>query len=364
MVGPMALTFEYPEHPSFLADDVIAGVCADPGFGKVFTDHMAVANWTKEAGWHSDRLAEYAPVTMDPAGAVFHYAQAIFEGLKAYRHADGSVWLFRPDANAARFVNSAERLALPELPVEDFVTSLRQLVTLDARWVPGGEEQSLYLRPFMMAAENFLGVRAAHSVVYAVIASPVGAYFASGVAPVDIWISTQYARVATGGTGAAKCGGNYAASLLPQELAYQKGCSQVLFLDAEERRWIEELGGMNFFMITDNDELITPELNGNILPGITRDSLLKVAPEMGLTPVERRISLEEVINGITEGGIRELFACGTAAVITPIRSLRDDDNEYVLDTEQATHTIPLRNHLLDIQYGRIADKHGWMQQVC
>ncbi len=351
-------------NPSYLADDVIAGMCANPGFGQVFTDHMAVASWARDTGWYNDRLVGYAPVSLDPGGAVFHYAQEVFEGLKAYRHDDGSVWLFRPDANGARFANSARRLALPELPVSDFVTSVRQLVTLDARWVPGGAEQSLYLRPFMMASEVFLGVRPARSVVYAVIASPVGSYFAGGVSPVDIWVSTEYSRVAAGGTGAAKCGGNYAASLLPQELAGTHGCSQVLFLDAAERRWIEELGGMNFFMITRHDELVTPELNGNILPGVTRDSLLKVAQTLGLTPVERPISLEEVLQGIRSGDIRELFACGTAAVITPIRSLCTDSEQFVIDTAAATHTIPLRDHLLDIQYGRVPDEHGWMQRVC
>lgn len=360
----MALTFDFPEHPSYLGDDVIESIWADPGFGSYFTDHMALANWSKEQGWHADRLVAYSPLAMDPANAVYHYAQEIFEGLKAYRHADGSVWLFRPEANARRFEQSAHRLALPQLPAEDFITSVRQLVSLDARWVPGGVEQSLYLRPFMISSENFLGVRPAHSVLYAVIASPVGSYFTGGVAPVDIWISTEYSRVANGGTGAAKCGGNYAASLLPQELAYQQGCSQVLFVDAAERRWVEELGGMNLFMITTNNELVTPELNGNILPGVTRDSLLTVAAELGLTPLERRISLEEVLSGIDSGAIREIFACGTAAVITPIRSLKDEYGEHIIDVDNATHTIALRNHLLDIQYGRIGDQHGWMQQVC
>ncbi|MGB3953863.1 MAG: branched-chain amino acid aminotransferase [Brooklawnia sp.] len=360
----MALTFDHPEAPSYLGDDVIAEISRDPGFGSYFTDHMAVADWNQQTGWHGDRLVDYAPVAMEPAGAVYHYAQSIFEGLKAYRHADGSVWLFRPDANAARFERSAFRLALPQLPAEDFITSVRQLVALDQRWVPGGVEQSLYLRPFMMASENFLGVRPAQSVIYVVIASPVGAYFTSGVAPVDIWVSTQYSRVATGGTGAAKCGGNYAASLLPQELAYEQGCSQVLFVDAAERRWVEELGGMNFFMITADDQLVTPDLNGNILPGVTRDSLLTVAPELGLRPVERPIELAEVLRGIEDGGVRELFACGTAAVITPIRSLKHEGRQYVIDVDKATHTIPLREHLLDIQYGRTPDTRGWMQQVC
>ena len=360
----MPLTFDLPDQPRYMGDDAIAGIWQNPGFGSYFTDHMAVANWDRQTGWHNDRIVDYAPVAMDPAGAVYHYAQEIFEGLKAYRHADGTVWLFRPQANAARFERSAHRLALPELPAEDFVTSVRRLVEIERRWVPGGEEQSLYLRPFMMASENFLGVRPAHSVLYVVIASPVGAYFTGGVAPVDIWVSTQYSRVANGGTGSAKCGGNYAASLLPQELAYAQGCSQVLFVDAAERRWVEELGGMNFFMITTDNQLATPDLNGNILPGVTRDSLLAVAPELGLTQHELPIELTEVLTRIEDGSVRELFACGTAAVITPIRSLKHEGREYAIDVDKATHTIPLREHLLDIQYGRIADTRGWMQRVC
>ena len=360
----MTLEFTRTEHPHPVSETRRAEILAAPGFGQFMTDHMVRATWSEGEGWHSGELTAYGNISISPAASVLHYAPEIFEGLKAYRHADGSVWLFRPEANAKRFENSAHRLALPALPAEDFITSVRQLTALDARWVPGGAEQSLYLRPFMMASENFLGVRPAHSVLYAVIASPVGSYFAGGVAPVDIWISTEYSRVATGGTGSAKCGGNYAASLLPQELAYAQGCSQVLFVDAASKRWIEELGGMNFFMITADDELVTPELNGNILPGVTRDSLLTVAPDLGLKPIERPISLEEVTTGITTGAIRELFACGTAAVITPIRSLKNESSEYIIDVDKATHTIPLRNHLLDIQYGRIADSHGWMQQVC
>ncbi|MDI9627288.1 MAG: branched-chain amino acid aminotransferase [Acidobacteriota bacterium] len=360
----MPLTFDPPNQPKYSGDDVITSIWQDPGFGSYFTDHMAVADWDRQVGWHNDRIVDYAPVALDPAGAVYHYAQEVFEGLKAYRHADGSIWLFRPEANAARFERSAHRLALPELPADDFVTSVHRLVEIERRWVPGGEEQSLYLRPFMMASENFLGVRPAQSVLYVVIASPVGAYFTGGVAPVDIWVSTEYSRVANGGTGAAKCGGNYAASLLPQELAHENGCSQVLFVDAAERRWVEELGGMNFFMITTDNQLVTPNLNGNILPGVTRDSLLTVAPELGLTPVERPIELSEVLTRIGDGSVRELFACGTAAVITPIRSLKHEGREYIIDVDKATHTIPLREHLLDIQYGRSADTRGWMRRVC
>lgn len=357
------LHFEIPSEPHHLDGNTIAELCQDPGFGSYFTDHMVVIDWTAEAGWQNARVSPYGPLAMDPASAVYHYAQEVFEGLKAYRHADGSVWLFRPERNAARFFDSARRLALPELPVEDFVASVRALVEVDECWTPSGEEQSLYLRPFMMAAENYFGVRPARTAIYVVIASPVGSYFSGGVSPVDIWISTEFSRVANGGTGAAKCGGNYAASLIAQEVAYQQGCSQVLFTDNAEHRWIEELGGMNFFMVTSNNEVVTPELNGNILPGVTRDSLLQIAPDLDLVPVERRISLDEVIQGVNDGFVTELFACGTAAVITPIRSLKDDNGEYVLAPVADSRALVLRQRLLDIQYGRVADSHDWMQQV-
>lgn len=360
----MSLTFELPESPSYLADDVIAQINVNPGFGEYFTDHMAVADWQVDKGWFNDRVVDYGPTTLDPAGAIYHYAQEIFEGLKAYRRADDSIWLFRPEANAQRFANSARRLALPVLDPADFLTSVRQLVELDQRWVSATEEHSLYIRPFMIANENFLGVRPARSVSYCVICSPVGSYFSGGVHPVNIWVSTEYSRVANGGTGSAKCGGNYAASLLPQELAYQQGCEQVLFVDNAERRWIEELGGMNFCVITSDNELITPNLNGNILPGVTRDSLLTLAPSMGLSVQERPLALSEVYQGIDQGTIREAFACGTAAVLTPIASLQDEQGVHALDMDAATHTIPLRERLLDIQYGRAEDVHGWTQRVC
>ena len=358
------MSFPFPDECTFLTDDVIASIHENPGFGQYFTDHMAVAEWSADHGWHSDRIVDYAPMTMEPSSAVYHYAQEIFEGMKAYRHADGSVWLFRPRANAERFVSSAQRMALPVIDPDDFVQACHQLVACDSRWVPTGEkEDSLYLRPFMMACENYLGVRPARSVIFTVIASPVGPYFAHGVRPVDIWISTRYSRVAPGGTGAAKCGGNYAASMVAQQEATEHSCNQVLFVDAVEKRWIEELGGMNFFMITSNDELITPELNGNILPGITRDSLLTIAPKIGLSPVERKISTDEVIKGLESGAITEMFACGTAAVINPIGALKDERGLYQPSEARYEKTVELRNYLLDIQYGRREDSYGWMHRV-
>ena len=361
----MALQFPAPAAPTFTSDEAIAAINADPGFGVYFTDHMAVATWTKDEGWHDGKVVPYGPFDFGAGGAVYHYAQEIFEGLKAYRHADGSVWLFRPEANAARMVRSAQRLALPELPVEDFVAGVRALVALDARWVPGGAEQSLYLRPFMLAAEEFVGVRAAARVVFCVIASPVGAYFHNGVQPVDIWVCHDASRVATGGTGEAKCGGNYAASMLPQQVAYDHGCSQVLFLDAATRTRVEELGGMNLGFITAAGELVTPELNGNILAGITRNSLLTIAPRLGLVPVERAVLIEDVFAGIEDGSILEVFACGTAAAVTPIGLLRDEFGDHRLPPPGAdSKVLALREYLVGIQYGRRADEFGWMQRVC
>jgi len=361
----MALPFPAPADPTFTSDDAIAAINADPGFGVHFTDHMALATWNAGQGWHDGTVVAYGPFGFGAGGAVYHYAQEIFEGLKAYRHADGSIWLFRPEANATRMAGSARRLAMPELPVEDFVAGVRALVALDARWVPSGAEQSLYVRPFMLAAEEFVGVRPANQVAFCVIASPVGAYFPGGVKPVDIWVCHDASRVATGGTGEAKCGGNYAASMLPQQVAYDHGCSQVLFLDAATRTRVEELGGMNFGYITAAGELVTPELNGNILAGITRSSLLRIAPRLGLTPIERAVLIEDVFAGIEDGTISEVFACGTAAVVTPIGLLRDEFGDHRLPVPGAdSKVLALREYLVDIQYGRRADEFGWMQRVC
>jgi branched-chain amino acid aminotransferase len=329
-----------------------------------FTDHMAVATWTAADGWHDSAIVPYGPFSLDPATAVLHYAQEVFEGLKAYRHEDGTVWTFRADRNAERMASSARRLALPSLPADDFLCSIEELVAADVAWVPTAPEQSLYLRPFMFATEAFLGVRPAKRVTYCCIASPAGPYFASGLKPVSIWISTSYSRAAPGGTGAAKCGGNYAASLLPQQQAAEHGCDQVMFADAAEHRWLEELGGMNVYLITTDNELITPELTGSILEGVTRDSILALAAEFGLTPVERRVAITELLDGIASGKVTELFACGTAAVATPIGTLHDDAGSYQVSSgESGETTLAIRQRLLDIQYGRAEDKHGWLRRV-
>jgi branched-chain amino acid aminotransferase len=365
----VSLSFELRHNPRPRADAEREAILADPGFGLHFTDHMAVATWTAADGWHDSAIVPYGPFTLDPATAVLHYAQEVFEGLKAYRHADGTVWSFRADQNAARMARSAERLALPVLKPEDFLASIDALVAADAAWVPAASrgtdrEQSLYLRPFMFASEAFLGVRPAKRVTYCCIASPAGPYFASGVRPVKIWISTTYTRAAPGGTGAAKCGGNYAASLIAQQEAATQECDQVMFADAAEHRWIEELGGMNVYVVTTDQELITPELTGSILEGVTRDSILTLAKEFGLTPVERRIGVDELLQGIGSGLVSEVFACGTAAVITPIGELRNDTGSYLIGGGEAGETTAaLRKNLLDLQYGRAADTHGWLRRI-
>jgi branched-chain amino acid aminotransferase len=342
-----------------------AEILADPGFGKHFTDHMVTATWTPDAGWHDGALVPYGPIQLDPAAAVLHYAQEIFEGLKAYRHADGTVWAFRPEANAERFARSARRLALPELSVEDFLAAIDLLVRTDLDWVPTGEEQSLYLRPFMFAREAFLGVRPAHDIAFTLIACPVGSYFSGGIKPVSIWLSTTYTRAALGGTGAAKCGGNYAASLAAQLEASANGCDQVCFLDAVERTWVEELGGMNLYFVHRDGRLVTPELTGSILEGVTRSSILTLAKEQGLDVEERRVHIDEWRSGVVSGEISEVFACGTAAVITPVGQLVWDGGSVESPTGSGTGEVTgrLRQALVDIQWGRAGDTHGWLRRL-
>lgn len=360
----MSLSFQLHRNASPAAAEHVARVHADPGFGDYFTDHMAVATWTKADGWGDDEIKPYGPFLIDPATAVLHYAQEVFEGLKAYRHADGSIHLFRPAANARRFQTSAARMMLPELPVEDFLTAVTQLVAADAPWVPEAEgERSLYLRPFLFASEVFLGVRAAERVTFSVIASPSGPYFTGGVKPVDIWVTDEYARAGVGGTGAAKCGGNYAASLIAQYQGYDHGCSQVLFIEAADKDRVEELGGMNVFLITADGRLVTPALTGTILEGITRSSILTVAADLGLTPDERRVTPEELFSGIADGSTVEAFSCGTAAVVTPIGAFKSTAGEWRLPEKGSAHTLAIRDAILDIQYGRTEDTNGWLQRV-
>lgn len=340
-----------------------AEILADPGFGNHFTDHMVDICWSAKGGWHRPRVSPYGPIQLEPSAAVFHYAQEIFEGLKAYRHEDGSIWGFRPEANAARMQRSAYRLALPELPVEHFLDSIKQLIAVDGDWVPDAPETSLYLRPFMFAKEAFLGVRPANKVAYYLIASPAGAYFPSGVAPVSIWLSDRWSRAGKGGTGAAKTGGNYASSLLPQSEAYEHGCAQVLFLDSVEGKYLEELGGMNVVLVRKDGTLVTPE-SDSILEGITLDSVLQLARDRGHTVERRKVTLDEWRDGVESGDIVEVFACGTAAVITPIGELKSDTFTVGdITAPPGELTMSLRQELTDIQYGRERDRHNWMYRL-
>jgi branched-chain amino acid aminotransferase len=358
-----ALQFTRTLREDPVSEEELARMLADPGFGEVFTDHMVDIHWREGVGWHRPRVVPYGPLSLDPAAAVLHYGQEIFEGLKAYRHADGSIWTFRPEANAARLQRSARRLALPELPTELFVESLRELIAVDGRWVPSAPETSLYLRPFMFAAEAFLGVRPAKKVYYLLIASPAGAYFKSGPAPVSIWLSEGYARAGHGGTGAAKTGGNYASSLLPQAEAYEHGCAQVLFLDSAEGRYLEELGGMNIVLVKADGTLVTPE-SDSILEGITRDSILELAADRGHRVERRQVSIDEWRDGVASGEVTEVFACGTAAVVTPIALLKAADFEIGrADAPAGELTLSLRQELTDIQYGRVPDRHGWLTRL-
>lgn len=345
-------------------DARLAEILANPGFGTHFSDHMFTVEWTPEKGWYDARITPYGPITLDPAAAVLHYAQETFEGMKAYRHDDDSLWLFRPEANAERMKRSSHRLALPVLEVPDFIQAVEELVKVDARFVPGnpdGGEKSLYLRPFMFASEKFLGVRPAQHVTFMVIASPAGAYFKGGVKPVTLWLTEEYTRAGRGGMGAAKTGGNYASSLVAQQEAYAHGCDQVVFLDAQEGKYVEELGGMNMYFVFDDGSIVTPE-TGTILEGITRASIIELAGKMGHQVTERKFSIDEWREGVASGRITEIFACGTAAVVTPVGSLKYAGGETAAPASQDL-TMRIREALVGVQLGRNEDTFGWMRRV-
>lgn len=365
-MGMLDYTITRTDNPT--SAEELSEILANPGFGKHFTDHMVTIDWTEEKGWHDAQVRPYGPMTMEPASNVFHYGQAIFEGIKAYRQPDDSIATFRPDHNAQRFINSAERLAMPELPQEEFIESLRQLVEVDKDWVPeAGGEAALYLRPFMISTEVSLGVHPAKSYRYVLIASPAGSYFSGGIKPVSVWLSTDYVRAAPGGTGAAKFAGNYAGSLLAQAQADEKGCDQVVWLDAIERRYIEEMGGMNLMFVYgsgENVEIVTPELSGSLLPGITRESLLQVAQDLGYKVTERRITAEEWQRDAESGAMSEAFACGTAAVITPVGHVLGDSADFQVNGNEAGGiTMTLRERLTGIQRGAVEDTHGWLHTL-
>jgi len=340
---------------------------AEGGFGKHYTDNMVVAEWSEAAGWQDAVLKPYGPITLDPATAVFHYGQEIFEGMKAYTQPDGSISLFRPQANAERFARSAARLALPEMPVDFFVETVEALVKQDRNWVPTKVGESLYIRPFMIATEVGLGVRPSNKAMYLLIATPASAYFNPSKA-VTVWISTEYVRAAPGGTGEAKCGGNYAASLVAQKQAATQGCDQVVWLDANERRWVEEMGGMNLYFVKGsgaNATIVTPKLTGTLLPGITRDSILTVAADLGYKVEEVMLSIDDWRDGVASGEITEIFACGTAAVVSPIGAAKSAHGTWTTgDGNPGPITGQIRETLLGIQHGTIEDKHGWNKRVC
>jgi len=337
------------------------------GFGKYYTDNMVTIDWSEADGWSDAQLNAYGPITLDPATAVFHYGQEIFEGMKAYSQPDGSISLFRPDANARRFARSAARLALPELTVEEFIETITTLVKQDRKWVPMKVGESLYIRPFMFATEVGLGVRPSNRAKYVLIATPAGAYFNAANA-VTVWISTEYVRAAIGGTGEAKCGGNYAASLVAQKQAATKGCDQVVWLDAVERKWVEEMGGMNLYFVKGSGKdatVITPKLTGTLLPGITRDSILTVAKDLGYKVEEVMLSIDDWRDGVASGEISEIFACGTAAVVSAVGAAKSEFGTWTTgDGKPGPITMQMRETLLGIQHGTIEDKHGWNVKVC
>ena len=350
-----------------------AELLANPGFGRVFTDHMVTIEWDEAVGWHDAQLRPYGPFSIDPGSAVLHYAQEIFEGLKAYRQASGAVVIFRPTANAARFNRSAARMSMPGLSEDAFVRALELLVTQDRDWVPGadapGGEESLYLRPLMFATHVGLGIsRPSASYTFAVIASPAGTYFSRGLKPVSVWLANSYTRAAPGGTGEAKTGGNYAGAYAGQLEALAHGCEQVVWLDAMEHQWVEEMGGMNLFFVHGSGSrarITTPGLTGTLLPGVTRDSLLTLAPDLGIPAEEGAISIDQWQAGCESGEITEVFACGTAAVITPVGAVRGATGGWTIGGgEPGPVTMHLREQLLGIQFGQLPDPYGWVHKVC
>jgi branched-chain amino acid aminotransferase len=359
--------FELHLSPQPMSAEARAAVLQNLGFGRVFTEHMVTLRYTEGRGWHGGRLEPYAPVALDPAASVLHYGQAIFEGFKAYRQQNGTIATFRPEANARRFNASARRLAMPEIPIETFVHAADTLIRTERAWVPAGEGESLYLRPLMIATEAALGVRPAREYLFLIFGSPSASYFAQGIKPLSVWLCKDYVRAAPGGTGEAKCAGNYAASLVAQQAALDQGCQQVVWLDAKEREVVEEMGGMNLFFVYEKAgkvRLVTPRLTGTLLPGITRDSILRLAPSLGYTAEEGTIRASDWLKDLESGSLSEVFACGTAAVITPIGTVKFDGGSATIHGgELGPVAMRIRERLLAIQHGLVPDEHGWMHAV-
>ena len=333
------------------------------GFGKIFTDHMFVMDYTEGKGWHDARIVPFQDLVMSPAAMVFHYGQEMFEGLKAYKGVDGKVRLFRPDMNAKRTNDTNDRLCIPNLPVEDFVEAVKAVVKVDEDWIPTEDGTSLYIRPFIIATDEFLGVAPSKTYKFIIILAPSGAYYESGLAPVGIWIEDEYVRAVKGGMGFAKTGGNYAASLIAQVKAHDDGYSQVLWLDGVERKYIEEVGAMNIFFKIDG-KIVTPMLNGSILPSVTRNSVIALCKKMGLEVEERRISAEELIEAQKSGKLEECFGTGTAAVISPVGKLRYVDDVMVINNNEIGEVSQkLYDTLTGIQWGKREDDMGWTVEV-
>ena len=329
------------------------------GFGHIFTDHMFVMNYTEGKGWHDPRVVPFSNLELSPAAMVFHYGQEMFEGLKAYKGADGTPYLFRPDMNAKRANASNDRLCIPEIPEEDFVQAVKAVVGIDKDWIPEEEGTSLYIRPFVIATDDFLGVAPSKTYLFIIILSPSGAYYESGLAPVGIWIEDEYVRAVRGGIGFAKTGGNYAASLIAQVKAHDDGFAQVLWLDGVERKYIEEVGAMNIFFKIDG-KIVTPMLSGSILPGITRNSVIEVCKHWGLAVEERRISVDELLEAQRSGKLEEVFGSGTAAVISPVGKLRYKDEVMTIgDGNIGEISQKLDDTITGIQWGKIDDPFGW-----
>lgn len=343
-------------------------ILAAPGFGKYFSDNIVRAVWLKDKGWQQAELIGQDASAGGLAINALHYGQSIFEGLKAYRHPDGGIYTFRPEANALRFQRSAYRLALPPVPTDLFIGAIEALVAQDQDWVSQDPEKSFYLRPLEFGSEPALGVKPSDEVTFVLMGSPVGAYFPNGVKPVKVWISDDFVRAAPGGTGEAKCAGNYAASLLAQSEAAAQGCDQVVWVDAKERKYIEEMGGMNLFFVYGKGKdarVVTPQLTGTLLPGVTRDSLLTLAAELGYQADEVKITIDEWRAGCASGEITESFACGTAAVITPVGSVdsKNSGTWTIGDGQPGEITMKLREALVNIQTGRAEDTHNWMHRL-
>jgi len=333
-------------------------------FGELFTDHMFLLDYTKENGWHNPRIVPYGPIELDPSAMCLHYGQEVFEGMKAYRTADDKIVMFRPEENFKRLNSSNERLEIPQIDEKLILEGLIELVKIEKDWVPHTNGASLYIRPFIISTEAKLGVKASSKYLYAAILSPSGPYYKGGLNPVKIYVETKYVRAVKGGMGYAKTAGNYAASLKAQEIAHQQGYSQVLWLDGVEHKYVEEVGAMNVFFVI-GDEIVTPELSGSILPGITRKSCVELLKSWGYKVSERKLSVDELVEANKKGLLKEAFGTGTAAVISPIGELKVDD-EIIIFNEGKIGEISQRlyDNLTGIQYGKVEDKFNWMTVVC